>query len=56
MAKITRAAQECVSREIAKHCHKKKGRCLGKKERRQAAAIGYSICRREGYRISRKRR
>ena len=54
--KSSAAAQECVSHEIAKHCRKKRGKCRGVKERKQAAAIGYSICRRMGFKsIPRKR-
>lgn len=49
--KLSKAAQECVSREIAKHCHKKAKRCRKPAERAQAAAIGYSICRREGFKV-----
>ena len=56
MAKSSKAAQECVSREIAKHCHKKRHKCKTVKERKQAAAIGYSICRREGFRSIPKRK
>jgi len=47
--KLTKAAQACVSREIRKHY--KKGKPAG-----QAAAIGYSICRRKGFRSIPKRR
>lgn len=47
--KASRAASECVSEEIAKHCHKKRGKCRRAKERKQAVAIGYAICRRKGF-------
>jgi Family of unknown function (DUF6496) len=47
--RTSRAASECVSEEIAKHCHKKRGKCRRAKERKQAIAIGYSICRRKGF-------
>lgn len=46
----SKAAKACVSREIAKHCRKKRGRCRRAAERRQAVAIGFSICRRKGFR------
>lgn len=46
----TKAAKACVSKEIAKHCRKKRGRCRKVADRRQAVAIGYSICRRKGFR------
>jgi len=49
MPKMSRTAGACVSREIARHCRRKKGRCRGA-GRAQAVAIGYSICRRRGYR------
>ena len=53
--KPSKAARDCVSHEIAKHCRKKSGKCKGK-VLRQAVAIGYSICRRKGFRsIPRKR-
>ncbi len=45
----TKAAKKCVSREIAKHCRKKKGKCRKAAERKQAVAIGFSICRRRGF-------
>lgn len=51
----SRAASSCVSREIAKHCRKKRGKCKRAKERKQAIAIGYSICRRKGFHSIRKR-
>jgi hypothetical protein len=53
--RLSKAAQACVSHEIAKHCHKKRGKCRRKKERKQAIAIGYSICRREGHSIPAKK-
>lgn len=46
---VTKAAKACVSTEIAKHCRKKRGRCRRAAERKQAVAIGYSICRRRGF-------
>lgn len=49
----TPAAKLCVSREIAKHCRKKRGKCRKADERKQAAAIGYSICRRLGFKFRR---
>lgn len=48
-------AQACVSREISKHCKKKRGRCRLPKDRKQAVAIAYSICRRKGLRSIPKR-
>lgn len=50
----SKAAKSCVSREIAKHCRKKRGRCRRAAERKQAVAIGFSICRRRGFRSIRK--
>lgn len=46
----SKAAKACVSMEIAKHCRKKRGRCRKAAERAQAVAIGFSICRRRGFR------
>lgn len=48
--KASKAARACVSHEIAKHCRKKRGRCRKPAERAQAAAIGFSICKRRGFR------
>jgi len=48
--KLTKAAQRCVSEEISRHCRKKPGRCKNPRERKQAVAIGFSICRRRGFR------
>lgn len=53
--RMSEAASACVSREISKHCHKKRGRCKGKRERAQAIAIGFSICKREGYKVPARR-
>jgi hypothetical protein len=50
VARSSKAASACVSREIAKHCHKKRGKCRRAKARKQAIAIGYAICRRKGFR------
>lgn len=53
MAKrLSKKAKACVSREIAKHCRKKRGKktCKRADVRAQAAAIGFSICRRKGLR------
>jgi hypothetical protein len=55
MARASGAASECVSDEIAKHCHKKRGKCRKKAARKQAIAIAYSICRRKGFRSIPKR-
>jgi len=49
------AARACISEEIARHCHKKRGKCRTKKQRMQAVAIGYSMCRRAGHRSIPKR-
>jgi len=49
--RVSAAARDCISEEIAKHCHKKFDRCSGKRARRQAIAIGYSICRRRGFKV-----
>jgi hypothetical protein len=54
--KLPRKAQACVSREIAKHCDKKRGKCRRVAERKQAAAIGYGMCRRKGFKSIPKRR
>lgn len=51
----TKAAKACVSREIKRHCKKKRGRCKRAAERKQAVAIGYSICRRRGFTSIQKR-
>ncbi len=48
--KVSREAKACISDEIAAHCEKKPGRCASGKERKQAVAIGYSICKRRGFR------
>lgn len=48
--KLSKAAKACVSEEISKHCRKKRGRCKRVAERKQAVAIGFSICRRRGFR------
>ncbi len=50
----SKAAKDCVSKEIAKHCRKKRSRCKKAKERKRAVAIGFSICRRQGFRSIRK--
>ena len=47
---LSKAAKACISKEVAKHCHKKKGRCKRSGERMQSVAISYSICRRKGHR------
>jgi hypothetical protein len=49
--KLSKAARACVSRQIKRHCRKKRGKCKRAAGRAQAAAIGYSVCRRKGYRI-----
>lgn len=48
--KPTKAAKACISHEIAKHCGKKKRRCKNARARKQAVAIGFSVCRRKGFR------
>lgn len=48
--RLTKSAQACVSNETAKHCRKKRGRCKRSTERKQAVAIGFSVCRRKGFR------
>jgi hypothetical protein len=49
--RASRRAQSCVSREIAKHCRKKRGKgCKIPSVSKQAQAIAYSICRRKGFR------
>ena len=53
--RMSKVAGSCVSREIAKHCHKKPGKCKGKRERKQAIAIGFSICKREGFKVPARR-
>lgn len=54
--KTSRAASDCVSHEIEKHCRKKRGKCKKAKARKQAIAIGYAVCRRKGFKsIPRKR-
>jgi hypothetical protein len=53
MAKRKRAskeAQACISKEIYRHCEKKRGRCKRPADRRQAVAIGFSVCKRKGFR------
>lgn len=45
----TKAARTCVMHEIHKHCANKRRRCKGTKERSQAVAIGYAVCRRKGF-------
>jgi hypothetical protein len=53
---LSTKARACISEEISKHCRKKRGKCRrSKKARKQAAAIGYSICRRAGHRSIPKR-
>lgn len=47
--RLTGEAKACISEEIAKHCRKKRGKCKKAKARRQAIAIGFSICRRKGF-------
>ncbi len=47
---VSRDAKACISDEIAKHCKKKSGRCQSTDERKQAVAIGFSICKRRGFR------
>ncbi len=52
VARVAKAkpARNRVSRQIAKHCRKKRGKCRNAAGRAQAAAIGYSQCRRKGFR------
>jgi len=52
----SKQAKACISEEIKKHCHKKSGKCRKAKERSQAVAIAYSICRREGFRSIKPKR
>jgi hypothetical protein len=53
--KLPKAARDCISREISKHCRKKRGKCEKLAGRAQATAIGYSVCRRKGFRIAPRR-
>lgn len=53
--KLTKSARSCISKQIKKHCRKKRGKCRNAEDRMQAVAIGYSICRRKGYRIGKAR-
>lgn len=48
--KLSKAARVCISEEISRHCRKKRGRCKRVAERKQAIAIGFSVCRRRGFR------
>jgi hypothetical protein len=48
--KLSKAAQACISREVPKHCKKKRRRCKISSERKQAVAISYAVCRRKGFR------
>jgi hypothetical protein len=48
--KMSAAASECISHEIERHCRKKRGKCKLPKERKQAIAISYSMCKRKGFR------
>jgi hypothetical protein len=52
--KLSPAAQACISEEIAKHCRKKRGKCARPAARAQAAAIGFSVCRRRGFKVPKK--
>jgi hypothetical protein len=49
--KPSKAAKACVSREIRKHCGKKRGKCRKPAARAQAVAIGFSVCRRKGFKV-----
>lgn len=51
----SKQAKSCVSREIKRHCHKKRGKCKRESERKQAVAIAFSMCRRRGFRSIAKR-
>lgn len=48
--KLSPEAQACVSDEVSRHCRKRRGKCKTAKGRKQAVAIGYSVCRRRGFR------
>lgn len=50
MAKMSKAASTCISRQIKKHCRKKRGKCKDAKKRAQAIAIAFSQCQRKGFR------
>jgi hypothetical protein len=47
---ISRDAKDCISDEIARHCRGKRGRCKDPRERKQAIAIGFSVCKGKGFR------
>jgi hypothetical protein len=48
---LTKAAKACVSHEVKKHCHKKRGKCGKTAARKQAVAIAFSVCRRAGFHV-----
>lgn len=52
---MTKKAKACVSRETAKHCRKKRGRCRKTAARAQAVAIAFNVCRRKGFRLPKGR-
>jgi hypothetical protein len=54
MAKRSKA-EACISRETAKHCRKKRGKCKKAAARAQAVAIAFSVCRRKGLRVPKGR-
>ncbi|MGH7176827.1 MAG: DUF6496 domain-containing protein [Tepidisphaeraceae bacterium] len=48
----SKAAKACVQHEVSKHCRKKRGKgCKSPAVRAQAVAIGFSICRRRGFKL-----
>lgn len=50
--KRTKAARACLAKQIRKHCRKgRHNKCKTASGRAQAAAIGYSICRRQGFKV-----
>jgi hypothetical protein len=55
MAKLSKAAKTCVSKEIKKHCGRKPGKCRKEAKRKQAVAIAFSVCRRKGFKAPKGR-
>jgi hypothetical protein len=48
--KLSKTAKACIAHEIEKHCAKKRGKCRKSAARKQAVAISYNVCRRQGFR------